>query len=76
MLIQHYCKELPERQKVKGYTLKEGLLKWKQSQIYVLVGKLCTKIMEKTHDVPMARHHGEKTTKVVIGKKLYWPKMK
>jgi hypothetical protein len=40
--------------KVKGITLKEGLLKWKQSQIYVPMGKLCTKIMGKKHDVPMA----------------------
>jgi len=40
---------LHEQQKVKGITLKEGLFKWKQFQIYV---KLCTKIMQKEHDVP------------------------
>jgi hypothetical protein len=30
------------------------------------------KIVQEKHDVPMARHHGEKTTRVVIGKKSYW----
>jgi translation initiation factor 2 beta subunit (eIF-2beta)/eIF-5 len=32
--------------------------------------------MQNEHDVPMAGHHGRQTTKMVIGKKFYWPKMK
>jgi hypothetical protein len=36
---------------VKVITLKKRLLKWKQSWIYVLAGKLHTKIMQKEHDV-------------------------
>jgi hypothetical protein len=42
---------------VKGITLKEGLLKWKQVQIYVLIGKLHTKIMQEEHDVLLLRQH-------------------
>ncbi len=34
------------------------------------------KIMQEEHDVPMVGHHGEIVTKMVIGKKNYWPKMK
>jgi hypothetical protein len=76
MLVQCYFKELHEQQKVKGITLKERLFKWKQSQIYVLARKLCTKIMQEEHDVPMVGCHGERTARVVVGKKFYMPKMK
>jgi hypothetical protein len=34
------------------------------------------KIMQEEHDVPMAKHYRERTTRVAIGKILYWPKMK
>jgi hypothetical protein len=34
------------------------------------------KIMQEKHDVPMARHHGERTTRMVVGNKFYWPKIK
>jgi len=27
--------------------------------------------MEEEHDVPMARHHGKRTTRVAIGKKFH-----
>jgi len=42
----------------------------------VPAGKLCMKIMQEEHDVPMVRYHGEWTTIVAIRKKLYWLKMK
>jgi hypothetical protein len=32
--------------------------------------------MQKEHDVPMAGHYGEHTTRVAVGKTLYWPEMK
>jgi len=32
--------------------------------------------MQEKHDVPMAGHYGEKTTRVVIGKSFYWLEMK
>jgi hypothetical protein len=56
---------------VKGITFKKGLLKWKQSQIYVLVGKMCIEIMQEEHDVLLTRHHQEQTTKVAIGERFY-----
>jgi hypothetical protein len=31
---------------------------------------------KEEHDLPMAGHHGEKTRRVVIGKRFYWPEMK
>jgi hypothetical protein len=34
------------------------------------------KVMQKMHGVPMVRHHGEKTTKELLGKTFYWPEMK
>ncbi len=42
----------------------------------MLKGKLRIKVMEEMHDVPMAGHHGEKTIRKLLGKTLYWPKMK
>jgi hypothetical protein len=47
------------------------LLSWKQSQIYVLEGKLCTKVMQEVHDAPMAGHCGEKTIKELLRKIFY-----
>jgi translation initiation factor 2 beta subunit (eIF-2beta)/eIF-5 len=76
LFTQHYFKKLCERRKVKGTILKEGPLRWKQSQIYVPIGKLCMKIVQEEHNVPMARHHGEKTTRMVVGKRFYRPKIK
>jgi hypothetical protein len=32
--------------------------------------------MQEEHDVPMAGHHGESTTRVIVRKILYYPKMK
>jgi hypothetical protein len=34
------------------------------------------KVMQKVHDTPMAGHHDEKTTRQLLGKTFYWPKMK
>jgi hypothetical protein len=42
---QSYFNDLHQKKKVKGITLLDGLLKWKQSQIYVPKGKLHMKVM-------------------------------
>ncbi len=42
----------------------------------MLKGKLHVKVMQEMHDVPMEGHHGEKTTRELFGKTLYWRKMK
>jgi hypothetical protein len=44
---------------VKGITLKNKLLRWKQFQIYVAIEKLHMKIMQEEYDVPMSGHCGE-----------------
>ncbi len=61
---------------MKGITLLDGLLRWKQSCVYVLEGKLRTKVMQEMHDAPMVGHGSEKTTREMLGKTLYWPEMK
>jgi hypothetical protein len=33
--------------------------------------KLCTKIMQEEHDMPMSGRYGEQTTRVVVGKSIY-----
>lgn len=39
-------------------------------------GKLCTKVMQNVHDLPMVGHYGEKTTRELLGKTFYYQKMK
>jgi hypothetical protein len=56
--------------KVKTITLLNELPKWKQLCVYVVEGKLHMKVMQEMH-VSMARHHGEKTMKVILNKSLY-----
>jgi hypothetical protein len=69
-LVQSYFNDLRHK-KVRGMTLMGGLLKWKQSCVYVLKGKLHTKVMQEVHDVPMVGHHGEKTTRELLGKTIH-----
>jgi hypothetical protein len=42
---KHYFAHLYAKGKVKGISLKEGLIKWKEYQIYVLAKKLHTKVI-------------------------------
>lgn len=70
-LALHYFDELRNKCKVKGIFLKDRLLKWKQSWMYVLVGKLCTKVLEQVHDILMARDQGEKTICIELGNFFY-----
>ncbi len=37
---------------------------------------MSTKVMQEVHDVPMAGHHGEKTTRELLEKTLDWSGMK
>jgi hypothetical protein len=72
-LAQIYFNDLHHKKKVKGITLLDGLLRWKQSRIYVPKGKLSTKVVQ---EVPTVGHHGEKTTRKLLEKTFYWPEMK
>jgi hypothetical protein len=62
---------LHQKKKVRGITILDGLLKWKQSWVYVLEGKLHTKVMQEVHDASMVGHRGEKTTRELLDKKQY-----
>jgi len=42
----------------------------------VLARKIHIIIMQQEHDVPIAKHCGENTTRVVMDKCFNWPKMK
>jgi hypothetical protein len=55
-LAQLYFNELRHKRKVAGNPFKDGLLKWKQSRMYVLVSKLCIKVLEEVHDILMVGH--------------------
>jgi hypothetical protein len=44
-LVQSYFNDLSLKKKVKRITFLNGLLKWKQSRVYVLEGKLHTNMM-------------------------------
>jgi hypothetical protein len=39
--------------------------------MYMLVNKLCIKVLEEVHDVPMAGHRGENTTQAELSKSFY-----
>ncbi len=70
-LAQSYFKDLCQKKKVKGFTLLDRLLRWKQSIVYVLKGKLRTKVMQEMHDAPMVRHQNEKPIRELLKKTLY-----
>ena len=54
----------------------DGLLKYKQSRMYVPQGKLRLLVSKEEHDSPIASHRGEKTTIAAMSKRYYWPCMK
>ncbi len=60
-LAQSYFNDLHQKKKVKGITLLNGLLNWKQSWVYVLKGKLHMKVMQEMHVVKTTRKLLEKT---------------
>ena len=79
---EEYLKDLKAQRLLdelcKGKVLKlvDGLLKYKQSQMYVPQGRLRLLVLKKKHDSPIAGHRGEKTTIAAVSKKNYWPCMK
>lgn len=70
-LAQHYFDELRHKCKVKGIFLKDRLLKWKQSPIYVPTDKLHIKVLKEVHNVSMVGYQGEKTTRTELSKSFY-----
>ena len=71
-LLSKLCKD----KALKKVKLVDGLLKYKQSQVYVPQGKLRLLVLKEEHDSPIAGHRGEKTTVAAVSKRYYWPCMK
>ena len=68
---QRLLDELSKGKALKEVKLVNGLLKYKQSRVYVLQGKLRFLILKKEYDSPIAGHRGEKTTIAVVSKRYY-----
>ena len=56
---------------LKEVKLVDGLLKYKQSRVYVPQGKLKLLVLKEVHDSPIVGHRGEKTTIAVVSKQYY-----
>ena len=73
---QRLLGELRKGKALKEVKLVDGLLKYKQSRVYVPQGKLRLLVLKEEHDSPIAGHRGEKTTIAAVSKRYYWPCMK
>jgi len=56
--------------------LQNGLLWYKQNQLYVLEGKMKDVLLKECHDNPFAKHGGAKRTTTFFKKSYYWPNLK
>ena len=54
----------------------DGLLKYKQNQVYVPQGKLRLLVLKEEYDSPIASHRGEKSTIAAVSKRYHWLCMK
>jgi hypothetical protein len=55
---QKFLSDLRSGKKVKGIRLHEGLIKFKQTRVYVPSGKLRLTVLKEEHDNPLAGHRG------------------
>ena len=53
-----------------------GLLKYKQSRVYVPQGKFRLLVLKKEHDSPIAGHREEKATIAMVSRRYFWLGMK
>jgi len=58
------------------FHLQNGLLWYKQKQLYVPEGKMRDTILKECHDGPLAGHGGAKRTTTFLKKSYYWPNLK
>ncbi|KAL3692137.1 hypothetical protein R1sor_005788 [Riccia sorocarpa] len=73
---KEYLDKIKRGGKVPYVTFREGLLRFKQSRIYVGQGKLRAMLLKEAHDVPLAGHKGAKGTLVKLAKQYFWPGMR
>jgi hypothetical protein len=50
--IWTFAAQVMVERRAESQTFLDGLLKWKQSWVYVLKGKLHTKVMQEVHECP------------------------
>jgi hypothetical protein len=50
----------------------DGLLKYKQSWMYMPQGKSRLLVLKEEHDSPTVSHRGEKTTIAAMSRRYYW----
>jgi hypothetical protein len=74
--VQMFLGELRKSKALKEIKLVDGLLKYKQNQVYVSHGKLRLLVFKEEHDSPIAGHRREKATIVAVLRMYYWPCMK
>jgi hypothetical protein len=58
------------------FHLQDGLLWYKQNQLYVLEGKFKDVILKECHDGPLVGHGGAKRTITFLKKIYYWLNLK
>jgi len=58
------------------FRLRDGLLWYKQNQLYVLKGKLKDVLLKECHDGSLVGHGGAKLTITFLKKTYYWPNLK
>jgi hypothetical protein len=58
------------------FHLCNGLLWYKQNQLYVPKGRLRDVLLKECHDGPLAGHRGTKCTITFLKKSYYWPNLK
>ena len=73
---QRLLGELYKGKALKEDKLVDGLLKYKQSWVYVPQGKLRLLVLKEEHDSSIAGYRGEKTTITAVSKRYYWPCIK
>jgi len=73
---QKFLSDLRRGKKVKRIQLHEGLIKFKQTRVYVPSGKLRLTVLKGEHNNPLVGHRGEKSTICSISKRFYWSGMK
>ncbi len=58
------------------FHLQNGLLWYKQNQLYVPEGKMKDAILKECHDGSLAGHSGAKCTITFFKRSYYWPNLK
>ncbi|KAL3686374.1 hypothetical protein R1sor_008948 [Riccia sorocarpa] len=76
LTAKEYLDKIKRGGKVPYITFRDGLLRFKQSRIYVGHGKLRVMLLKEAHDVPLAGHKEAKGTLAKLAKQYFWPGMR